>query len=64
MLLPVLARHRSDLQDRKQVVQMLLQHARIRGLVMQLSDELREGEVRPETLRNIGELLEAHYVYQ
>lgn len=60
MLLPVLARHRSDLQDRKQVVQMLLQHARIRGLVMQPSDELREGEVWPETLRNIGELLEAH----
>jgi hypothetical protein len=54
----VLARHGGDLPDQKQVVQMLLQDARIRGLLMQLSDELREGEVRSETLRNIGELLE------
>ncbi len=27
---------------------------------MELSDEVRDGAVRPETLRSIGELLEAH----
>ena len=39
---------------------MLAQHARIRGLVMELSDEATSGNVRPETLRNIGEELEQH----
>ncbi len=42
------------------VVEMLGQHARIRGLVMELSDEVRNGVIRPETLRGIGELLETH----
>jgi hemerythrin-like domain-containing protein len=42
------------------VVEMLAQHARVRGLVMQLSDEYAEGNTRPETLRHTGELLEAH----
>jgi hemerythrin-like domain-containing protein len=59
VLLPVLARYEQDV-SRGSVADMLGQHARIRGLVMQLSDELREGEGRPETLRNIGELLETH----
>lgn len=59
-LIPVLARHGGDLLGREQVVQMLLQHARIRGLAMQLSDEVERGDVRPETLREIGEELEAH----
>ena len=39
---------------------MLLQHARIRGLVMGLSDEVKGGSVRLETLGSIGELLETH----
>ncbi len=37
---------------------MLTQHARIRGLVMELGDEVNGGHVRPETLWNIGERLE------
>ena len=60
MLLPVLARYGEDLLNREPVVEMLAQHARIRGLVMQLSDEVTDGEVQPETLRSIGELLEVH----
>ena len=59
VLLPVLARY-GDYVGRGPTVAMLAQHARIRGLVMQLSDEVRDGEVRPETLRSIGELLETH----
>jgi hypothetical protein len=39
---------------------MLAQHAQIRGLIMELSDEGRKGAVRPETLEGIGELLETH----
>jgi hypothetical protein len=41
------------------MVDMLSQHARIRGLVMQLSDEYAGRDVRAETLGEIGELLEA-----
>jgi hemerythrin-like domain-containing protein len=60
VLLPVVARYGGDLLGRKPVVEMLVQHAQIRSLVMELSDEVREGTVSPETLRSIGELLEAH----
>jgi hemerythrin-like domain-containing protein len=60
VLLPVLASYREDLLGREPVVEMLLQHARIRGLVMGLSDEVKSGSVRPETLGSIGELLETH----
>jgi hemerythrin-like domain-containing protein len=60
VLLPVLARYREDLLGREPVVEMLLQHARIRGLVMGLSDEVKGGSVRLETLGSIGELLETH----
>ena len=60
VLLPVLARYREDLLGREPVVEMLLQHARIRGLVMGLSDEVKDGSVRLETLGSIGELLETH----
>ena len=59
VLLPVLARYGGDL-GREPVVSMLAQHARIRGLVMDLSDEVTGGGVRPETLRSIGEGLEGH----
>ena len=60
VLLPVLARYRENVLGREPVVEMLLQHARIRGLVMGLSDEVKGGSVRLETLGSIGELLESH----
>jgi len=59
VLLPVLARYGRDLDERP-ILQMLTQHARIRGLAMQLSDELEQEEVREDTLRTLGEQLEAH----
>jgi hemerythrin-like domain-containing protein len=60
VLLPVLARYGEDLLGQEPVVERLLRHARIRGLVMGLSDEGRKGAVRPETLGRISELLETH----
>jgi hemerythrin-like domain-containing protein len=57
--LPVLARSGGDLGERP-ILQMLTQHALIRGLAMQLSDELKQDEVREDTLRKLGEKLEAH----
>ena len=59
VLLPVLARYGGDLGEQP-LLQMLTQHARIRGLAMQLSDELKQDEIREDTLRNLGEQLEAH----
>jgi hypothetical protein len=60
VLLPVLARYVRDVLGRRPVVKMLAKHVRIRCLVMQLSDEYAGRDVRPETLGEIGELLEAH----
>ncbi|HET7269529.1 MAG TPA: hemerythrin domain-containing protein [Rubrobacter sp.] len=59
VLLPVMARYGGDL-SREPLVEMLEDHARIRGLVMQLSDEALGGNVRLETLHEIGERLQAH----
>jgi hemerythrin-like domain-containing protein len=59
VLLPVLARYGGDLGERP-ILQMLTQHAQIRGLAMQLSDELEQDKIREDTLRNLGEQLEAH----
>jgi hemerythrin-like domain-containing protein len=59
VLLPVMARYGGDL-SREPLVEMIEDHARIRGLVMQLSDEAIGGNVRLETLHEIGERLEAH----
>ena len=59
VLLPVLARHGGDL-SRRSVVEMLAQHTRIRGLAMQLGDELEREEIRGDTLGKLGEQLEAH----
>jgi hemerythrin-like domain-containing protein len=58
VLLPVLARHAGSLEE--PVMQMLVQHASVRGLVMQLSDEAVRGEVRRETLRRLGGRPEDH----
>ena len=59
VLLPVVARYGGDVgQD--PLVEMLAQHARIRGLVMRLSDEVVGGYVRLVTLQELGEQLEAH----
>ena len=55
----MLARYGGD-PDQESVVLMLAQHARIRALVMDLSDEVTGGGVRPETLQRIGEGLEEH----
>jgi hemerythrin-like domain-containing protein len=59
VLLPVLARYGGDLGERP-IVQMLTQHALIRGLAMQLGDELEQEKIRGDTLRKLGEQLEAH----
>ena len=59
VLLPVLARYGGDLGE-EPLVQMLTQHARIRGLAMQLSDELEQNKIREDTLRNLGGQLETH----
>ena len=59
VLLPVIARYGGDL-SREPLLEMIEDHARIRGLVMQLSDEAMDGNVRLETLHKIAERLEAH----
>lgn len=59
VLLPVLARHRQDVES-EPVSRMLTQHARIRGLVMELSDQVARDEVLAETLGELGDQLEAH----
>ena len=59
VLIPVLARYGGDL-DQPSVVELFVQHARIRGLVMELGDELERRRVRGETLLKLGEQLEAH----
>ena len=59
VLVPVFVRYGGN-PARQPVVEMLAQHAKIRGLVMQLGDEVAGGDARPETLRSISELLEAH----
>ena len=41
------------------ILQMVTQHARIWGLTMHLSDELEQGKIQEDTLRNLGEQLEA-----
>jgi hemerythrin-like domain-containing protein len=55
----VLARYGGDFGERP-ILQMLTQHALIRGLAMQLSDEFEQDKIREDTLRNLGEQLEAH----
>jgi hypothetical protein len=60
VLLPVLARYVQYVLGRRPVVKMLAKHARIRGLVMQLSGEYAGRDVRSETLGERGELLEAY----
>jgi hemerythrin-like domain-containing protein len=59
VLLPVVARYGGNLRD-ECVVVMLTQHARIRGLTMQLGDEAEREEVQRKTLQALGEQLEAH----
>lgn len=59
VLLPVLDRYGGD-PGEPPVADMLVQHARIRGLVLQLGDEVEQEEVLEETLGALGESLEAH----
>ncbi len=59
VLLPVYARFGGDM-GAEPVVEMLAQHARIRGLVMELEEQLPQNEARIKTLHELGEQLEAH----
>lgn len=59
VLLPVLARQGINL-DREPVARMFAQHSSIRGLAARLGGELERKDAREETLRELGELLEAH----
>ena len=59
VLLAVYARYDGDLSA-EPIHKMVADHARIRGFVMALVEEERSGEVGRETLREIGERLEAH----
>ena len=59
VLLPLLARYGGEVESGP-AAKMLAQHAQIRSLVMELSDEFRDNALTPETLGGIGELLEAH----
>ena len=54
-----MARYGGDVSQ-DPLVEMLTQHARIRGLVMRFSGEVVGGNVRPETLQEFGEQLEAY----
>jgi hemerythrin-like domain-containing protein len=59
VLLSVYARCGGDLGV-EPIQEMLADHARIRGLVLTLIDEDRSAEASVDTLREIGERLEAH----
>lgn len=59
VLLAVFARHGGDV-GAEPIQEMVADHARIRGFVMTLIEEERSGEVGTDTLREIGERLEAH----
>lgn len=59
VLLPVMTRHGADI-TREPLVQMLIQHAEIRGLVMRLGDEIIAGYVSPEIPQELGKRLEEH----
>ena len=59
VLLAVYARHGGDL-DAEPVREMVSDHARIRTLIRGLQGEIGSGGVDRETLREIGERLEAH----
>lgn len=59
VLLAVYARYGGDL-GAEPIREMVADHARIRGLVMVLTEEVRSSGVGTGTLRGIGERLEAH----
>lgn len=58
VLIPLLALREPSLE--RSVIRMLLQHARIRGLVIELDEGIQRGHVRCETLRELGKDLETH----
>jgi iron-sulfur cluster repair protein YtfE (RIC family) len=59
VLLAVYARYGGSL-DAEPIQEMVADHARIRGLVMGLGEEVGSGKVARETLRELGGRLEAH----
>lgn len=58
-LLPVALRHGFDAAG-SPVDQMLVQHARIRGLVMDLQESHGAGGAKGDTLRTLGALIDEH----
>lgn len=54
VLLPVAAAYAEEVVDAEPVARMLTQHARIRGLAMNLQEELVRREVEGHTLRELG----------
>lgn len=58
-MLPVFARYGGSIEE-ESVARLLADHARIRGLVMELEDQTADGKVLGETLQDIGERLDAH----
>lgn len=60
VLLAVVAIHAAELLEDEPITRMLVQHSCIRGLAMKLGEEIGRRNLQPETLRRIGELLEAH----
>ena len=58
-LLPVFSRYGGDVAQ-PTIVEMLIQHTRIRGFVMELKDEVEQGRAPVMTLENIGVMLEIH----
>lgn len=63
ILIPLLSWRDPGLGERP-VLRMLVQHARIRGMVISLQDEDIEGHVRSRTLRELGEALEIHILLE
>lgn len=60
VLLPVVALHAAELLADESVSEMLIQHARLRGLAIRLREETVRRELDRQTLQELGELLESH----
>jgi hemerythrin-like domain-containing protein len=64
VLLPVLTRYESDVSNQEPVVRMLAGHVRIRGLVMQLNAGVVRQNVQLQTVNELMDQLEAHFVLE
>ncbi len=59
VLFPVLARYGEEVSQ-EPLNRISEQHARLRALIMELSDEVIQDSLHPETLSKLGELYESH----